>query len=109
MCALKLPPVVETGCRLYAELAANKAVGLWTMRCAHRPACRGQRFALTTAPTFDHKPHSLLPLFVEPEPSNARSKEATTILPRGALWPVVDRWNYIINGLSVIVNKMGDP
>ena len=26
-----------------------------------------------------------------------------------ALWPVVDRWNYIINGLSVIVNKVGDP
>lgn len=25
-----------------------------------------------------------------------------------ALWPVVDRWNYIINGLPVIVNKMGD-
>ncbi|MVT28411.1 hypothetical protein GO496_06900 [Acidovorax citrulli] len=27
---------------------------LWTMRCAHRPACRGQRFALPTTQTFDH-------------------------------------------------------
>ncbi len=24
------------------------------MRCAHRPACRGQRFALPTTQTFDH-------------------------------------------------------
>lgn len=31
------------------------------MRCAHRTACRGQRFALPTAPTFDHKLHSLPP------------------------------------------------
>ena len=23
--------------------------------------------------------------------------------------PVVDRWNYITNGWSVIVNNMGDP
>jgi len=30
------------------------------MRFAHRPACRGQRYALTTAPAFDHKLHSLL-------------------------------------------------
>ena len=34
------------------------------MRFAHRPACRGQRVALTTAPTFDHKLHRLLPLSV---------------------------------------------
>jgi hypothetical protein len=37
-------------------------VDLWTMRFAHRPACRGQRVALTTAPTFDHKLHRLPPL-----------------------------------------------
>ena len=35
--------------------ARHQAVDLWTMRCAHRPACRGQRCALTTAPAFDHK------------------------------------------------------
>ena len=27
--------------------------------CAQRPACLEQRCALTTAPTFDHKPHDL--------------------------------------------------
>jgi hypothetical protein len=42
--------------------ARHQAVDLWTMRFAHRPACRGQRVALTTAPTFDHKLHRLLPL-----------------------------------------------
>ena len=39
---------------------------------------------------------------------------ATEAAPGGgptvvALWPVVDRWNHIINGLSVIVDKMRDP
>jgi hypothetical protein len=32
---------------------------LWTMRLApHRPACRGQRCALPTAPAFAHNLHS---------------------------------------------------
>jgi hypothetical protein len=57
------PLLVETGSRNPGRTPARyQAVDLWTMRFAHRPACRGQRVALTTAPTFDHKPHRLLPL-----------------------------------------------
>jgi hypothetical protein len=50
-----------------AQRRANaKAVDLWTMRFAHRPACRGQRgYTLPTAPTFAHKLHSLPPPSME--------------------------------------------
>jgi len=43
------------------------------MRCAHRPACRGQRFALPTAQAFAHKLHSLPPPSMKPEPQRLRS------------------------------------
>ncbi len=57
--------IVPTGFSLFAPgvkhtaagrrlKAPARAVHLWTMRCAHRPACRGQRFALPTTQTFDH-------------------------------------------------------
>ena len=37
-------------------------------RFAHRPACRGQRVALPTAPAFAHKLHSLPPPSMKPKP-----------------------------------------
>ena len=45
------------------------------MRFAHRPACRGQRCALPTAPTFAHKLHSLPPLFLFLQFKETRFKE----------------------------------
>ena len=49
-------------------------------------------------PAF-HSKHSYLAIF------EARGMDPTMVAP----CPVVDRWKYIINGLSVIVNIMGDP
>lgn len=46
------------------------------MRCAHRPACRGQRFALPTAPAFDHKLHSLPPRKVKLLRLSSQSKRS---------------------------------
>jgi len=43
------------------------------MRFAHRPAYRGQRFALPTAQAFAHKLHSLPPPSMKPEPQRLRS------------------------------------
>nr|WP_167315817.1 hypothetical protein [Paracidovorax citrulli] len=51
---LALRPRGETHGSGPAPEGTCKAVHLWTMRCAHRPACRGQRFALPTTQTFDH-------------------------------------------------------
>ena len=50
-----------------STLAGEQAVDLWTMRFAHRGACRGQLFELTTAHPFAHKLHSL-PLFLISKP-----------------------------------------
>ena len=46
-----------------------------------------------------HSKHSYLAIF------EARRRAPTIV----AHWMVVERWNYIINGLSVMVNTMRDP
>jgi hypothetical protein len=65
----------------------HKAVDLWTMRCAHRPACRGQRFALPTAQAFAHKLHSLPPPSMKPEPQRLRSYRGDKYCDAGGVDP----------------------
>ena len=40
-----------------------------------------------------------------PAISEAKGRAPIKVAP----WSVVDRWNYIINGLPVMVKGMGDP
>ena len=46
----------------------------------HQPACRGQRCALPTAPTFAHKLHSLPPLFLFLQFKDTRLKHGIVTL-----------------------------
>ena len=61
----------------------HKAVDLWTMRFAHRPACRGQRYRV--AHRAGLRPQAPQPptTINEPEPKGSSPIGATSILTRG--------------------------
>ena len=90
------PLLAKTGCRTFDKPTRCEAVDLWTMRFAHRSACRGKRCAFPTALTFAHKLHSH-PLCLCHQVRNQGSIGATTILTRGVMQQALQAIH--VNGL----------
>ena len=80
------------------------------MRCAHRPACRGQRDALPTAPAFAHKLHSLPPPSMKPKPQRLRPYRGDNYCDAGGIRDTLGEIDYLCSGTLLRRTKVcGKP